>query len=171
MLNDGIAPTLDEISYDPQSQWASQLFTMNRTITATGVANNITLSFQVESTTADHDRMEIVVFNCPQKGVYTPTVKVFVETTFRPKQAPFSFLKTSASLRATSCNHLLKFCVKFSATGSQFYSLQFPYLESSNYVFLGEVTFLNAPGEPCDPRMPEEIIAPSIQPATGMHAF
>ena len=171
MLNDGTAPTLDEISYDPQSQWASQLFTMNRTVMATGVANNITLSFQIGLTAAEHDRMEIVVFNCPQKGIYTPTVKLFMDTAFRPKQGPFSFLKTSASLRTTSCNHLLKFCVKFSAIGSQFYSIQFPYQESSNYIFLGEVTFLNAAGEPCDPRTPEEIIAPSTQPATGMHAF
>jgi hypothetical protein len=140
---------------------------MNRTVTATGVAN-ITLSFQVGLERTEHDRMEIAVFNCPQKGIYTPTVKIFVDTAFRPRTPPFSFLQTSASLQTTSCNHLLKFCIKFDATSSQFYSIHFPYQESSNYIFLGEVTFLNAAGEPCDPRMPETIaIASSTLPVTG----
>lgn len=170
VLNDGIIPTLGEISYDLQSQWAGQLFTMNRTVTATGLAN-ITLSFQVGSERTEHDRMEIVVFNCPQKRIYTPTVKLFVDTSFRPRAAPFSFLQTSASLQTTSCSHLLKFCVKFAGTtSSQYFSIQFPYQEGSNYVFLGEVAFLNAAGDPCDPRMPEAIAAPSTTrlPATGM---
>ena len=167
VLNDGSVSTLSEISDDPQSQWAGQLFTMNRTVMATGVAN-ITLSFQVGLKHTEHDRMEIVVFNCPQKGIYTPTIKLFIDTAFRPKIAPFSFLHTSASLQTTSCSHLLKFCIKFHGTiSSQFYSIQFPYQEGSNFVFLGEVTFINAVGEPCDPRMPEAIAAPSTLPVTG----
>lgn len=168
VLNDGIIPTLGEISSDPQSQWASQLFTMNRTVTDSGV-DNITLSFQVERT--QHDRMEIAVFNCPQKGIHTPVINVFVDGSFRPLRAPISLFQTSASLQTTSCNHLLKFCVKFHGSlSSQYYSIQLPYQQGSNFVFLGEVTFLNAVGEPCDPRTPDAITAPSTLPIIGTHS-
>ena len=170
VLNDGIVKTLGQISNDPQSQWAGQLFTMNRTLTPTGVANNITLSFKVGEQRIDHDRIEIVVFNCPQKGIYAPTVTVVIDTSFRPRAGTFGFFLTSASLQATSCNHLLKFCVKFNTLSSQFYSIQFPYQEGSDLVFVSEVTFLNAAGEPCDPRMPEAIAAPtSTLPITGIY--
>ena len=167
VLNNGIIPTLGEISNNPRSQWASQLFTMNRTVTTSGV-DNITLSFQVGLERTDHDRMEISVFNCPRMGIHTPAIKVFTDTSFRPKSATFSFLHTSASLLTTSCDHLLKFCIKFQGSlSSQFYSIQFPFQEGSNFVFLGEVTFLNAVGEPCDPRTPQAITAPSTLPLTG----
>ena len=157
VLNDGIIPILGEISDNPQSQWADQLFTLNRT--ASGEAN-ITISFEVGLEHADHDRMELVVFNCPQRGIYTPHVDVFVDTSFRPNGGTFSFSTTSASLQTASCNHLLKFCVKFQGTlSTRFYSIKFPYQIGSHFVFLGEVTFLNALGEPCDPRTPETIIA------------
>ena len=100
VLNDGNVPPLGEISDDPQSQWAGQLFTMNRTVTTSGVAN-ITLSFQVGLKCTEHDCMEIVVFNCPQKGIYTPTVKLFIDNTFRPKTAPINTLHTSAPLQTS----------------------------------------------------------------------
>ena len=160
VLNDGIVPTPNSISDDTQSQWAAQLLTMNRT--SSGVAN-ISLSFQVGSDTNVHDRLELVVFNCPQFGINTPAVEVFVDTSFRPEMGGFRFSLASASLRHTSCNHLIKFCIKFGGKlSTRYYTINFPYQNGSNYIFLGEVTFLNgADGDSCDPGTPEIIANPT----------
>ena len=170
VLNDGIVPTLNSISDDTQSQWAAQLLTMNRT--SSGVAN-IPLSFQVGSDTNVHDRLELVVFNCPQFGIHTPAVEIFVDTSFRPETEGFQFSQASVVLQSTSCDHLLKFCIKFGARLSTlYYTISFPYQNDSNYVFLGEVTFLNADDDvPCDPGAPEIIANATIPtpavPLTG----
>ena len=61
MLNDGIIPTLDGISSNETSLWATELFTLS------GERGRNILSFEVDS--VDHDHMELAVFNCPGLGM------------------------------------------------------------------------------------------------------
>ena len=168
VLNDGIVQGLSGVSDDTQSQWADQLLTMNRTSSGTA---NVSLSFQVGFETNVHDRLELVVFNCPQRGISAPVVEIYVDTSFRPEMEGFQFSQGSVSLQNTSCDHLLKFCVKFGVRLSTlYYTITFPYQTNSSYIFLGEVTFLNADeDEPCDPDAPEIIANPTpATPFTGI---
>ena len=161
VLNDGIIPTLSGVS-DDQSQWAAQLFTMGRPM-----AGRIILSFEVEHT--NHDRVELTVFNCPGRSINTPVVNVYVDTSFRPASAnsnsTLTNMVTNQSLLNMSCDHLIKFCVDFnSGVSSPYFNLEFPYQMNSNseFVFLGEVTFLSDSID-CGP--PELITMPAtLQP-------
>ena len=140
-------------SDDPQSQWAAQLFIMRRPGTG-----RIVLSFEVEPTSYNH--MELAVFNCPERGINTPVVNVYVDTSFRPERVDDGTLtnfNTNQSLLNTSCDHLIKFCVEFSGGISvPYFNLEFPYQTNSNssFVFLGEITFLHNFAEPCGPPEP-----------------
>ena len=158
VLNDGLIPALSGVSEDPQSQWAAQLFTMGRAMSGTA---RIILSFEVEHNT--YDRVELAVFNCPERGIYTPVVNVYIDTSFRPERdgANLGFFNTNQSLLSTSCDHLIKFCVQFfGGVSAPYFNLEFPYQTNSNpsFVFLGEVTFLHNGAESCGP--PELITMP-----------
>ena len=147
VLNDGQMPSLTDISDDTvSSQWAAQLFTLRRNGTA-----SLNISFEVEA--LNHDRIELVVFNCPQRGIYAPRVNVYYSSTFRPDSESSSlgtFITNQSLSSLTSCDHLIKFCVDFdSATSVPYFNLEFPYRNNSNYVFLGEVTFVDLGAQPC----------------------
>ena len=165
VLNDGITPALSGVSDDPQSQWADQLFTMGRTMTGTA---RIVLSFEV-ATGPTYDRVELAVFNCPERGINTPVVNVYVDISFRPERdddGTLTNFNTNQSLLSTSCDHLIKFCVEFSGgIAIPYFNLEFPYQTNSNssFVFLGEVTFLRNFAETCGP--PELTTMPvTLQP-------
>ena len=143
VLNDGIIPALSGVS-DNTSQWAAQLFTMRRSGT-----NSIVVSFEVPQ--GNHNRVELSVFNCPERGIYVPNVTVYVDFYFSPERS-LGNRNTDVTLLETSCDYLLKFCVPLAgAVSLRHYDLQFSYQNNSDFVFLGEVTFLNVPNrnEPC----------------------
>ena len=143
VLNDGVTPALYGVSADPSSEWASQLFTMRRNGTDT-----ISLTFQLASG-VNRDRVEVTVFNCPQRGIYAPSVNMYSNFQFLAHQTRTSI--TSMSLQNTSCDHLIKFCLDFgSSTTLRFFTLEFPYHIDSDYVFLGEVTFYDGGSLSCD---------------------
>ena len=162
VLNDGIIPALVGVSDSPQSQWAAQLLTLGRSGNGTA---RIVLSFQVEA--INHDRVELVVFNCPERGIFTPFVNVFVDISFRQGRddASLGRFNSNRSLWVTSCDSLIKFCVDLNgATSAPYFNLEFPYRNNSNssFVFLGEVRFLGG-GVDCGP--PEPITMPeALQP-------
>ena len=146
MLNDGIIPVLSGVS-DSTSQWAAQLFTMRRSGT-----DSIVISFEVQQIT--HNRIELVVFNCPERGIYAPNVTVYFDVvSFLPERGGnnLGIQNTDKTLLQTSCDYLLKFCVPLSGgLHSRYFNLEFPYQNNSDFVFLGEVTFLNVvTGESC----------------------
>jgi hypothetical protein len=137
VLNDGIIPALDT----SHSTWASQLFTL------TGTRRVTRLSFEVDSD--NHNCMELAVFNCPEMGISLSSVRVHFDSSFRPDRSDNiytlgTFIMES-QLMATSCDRLLVFCVKYNTTQSptQFINLEIPTNTSEDYVFFGEVTFLN----------------------------
>ena len=150
VLNDGIIPTLDGISSNETSSWATELFTC----TLSEENGRIILSFEVDS--MDHDCMELAVFNCPDMGIDSPMVDIYFDSSFRPDRTgvnrPLGNLSTESQLVGTSCDHLLVFCVKYYTSVAPTNNINLVFLNtSSTYVFLGEVTFLKGGDEPCDP--------------------
>ena len=152
VLNDGIIPALDGIS--STTTWASKLFTLS------GTRGRIVLSFEVDS--ENHDRMELAVFNCPQMRINLPLFSVYFDESFRPDRNKtnnriLGTLIVESQLMNTSCDQLLVFCVKYNTTQPQtrFINLVIPN-SNSNYVFLGEVKFLNGSSDSCDLSMPIE---------------
>ena len=71
------------------------------------------------------------------------------------------------TISQVSCDHLWKLCVELGGAGIPNLNLVFPYQNNSDFVFLGEVTFLNdGNNNQCDP--PELITMQVIpQPSTG----
>ena len=142
VLNDGTIPALDTTN----PAWASQLFTLS------GTHRIIRLSFELDS--ANHDRMELAVFNCPEMGISLSSVRVYFDKSFRldRNDSTLGTLIMEPQLMATSCDQLLVYCVKYNTTQSptRFINLEIPTNSSANHVFLGELTFLNGGNEPCD---------------------
>ena len=154
VLNDGIIPTLDGISSNETSSWATELFTLS------GENGRIILSFEVDS--MDHDHMELAVFNCPDTGINSSMVDIYFDSSFRPDRIsmnqPLGNFSTESQLVGTSCDHLFVFCVKYNTSvdapsPTHYINLVFPRASQteSKYVFLGEVTFLKGGDKPCDP--------------------
>ena len=135
VLNDGVIPAVDTSN----TAWASQLFTLdaNRRV--------VTLSFELES--ENHDRIALAVFNCPRIRIGFSSISVYFDSSFRPDRddSALGTFITDSQVTDTSCDHLLEICVKYDTTlpPTQFINLQIPISASSDYVFLGEVTFLN----------------------------
>ena len=142
VLNDGDTPTLYGVSEDPSSEWASQLFTMRRNGTDT-----VSLTFQLASA-VNRDRVEVAVFNCPQRRIYAPSIGVYSNFQLLPQTRTFI---TNKTLQNASCSHLIKFCLDFGlSTTLRFFTLEFPYETDSDYVFLGEVSFFDGGSLSCD---------------------
>ena len=139
VLNDGVIPAVDTSN----TAWASQLFTLD------GNRRVIRLSFELES--ENHDRMELAVFNCPEMGIGLSSVTVYFDSSFRPDRddSTLGTFNTDSQVTDTSCDHLLVFCVKYDTTmpRTRFINLEIPPASSRDYVFLGEVTFLNGGSE------------------------
>ena len=165
VLNVGIIPALSGVN-TPQSSWANELFTMRRQGT-----DRIVVSFEVPSGTVNHNRVELIAFNCPERGINVPQVIVYIDDALRiigPQDTPSLFSPVAnETLPNISCEYLWKFCVQFTAQGSKYFNLVFPYQNNSSFVFLGEVTFLNDHDNPqCGP--PELItMAITPEPSTG----
>ena len=153
VLNDGIIPALSGVSQETNSEWAAQLFTMRRQGN-----QRIILSVEVPPG-INHDSVQMTVFNCPEQGIYAPAVNVYSDIALRPEitgSLPADRFITNETLTATSCDHLIKFCMDFRATLSlPYYNLEFPYQNNSDFVFLNEVEFTKLFDAPCPP--PEQI--------------
>ena len=155
VLNDGIIPVLSGVSQENNSEWAAQLFTMRR-------QGNERIIVSVEVPAVVHDSMQLTVFNCPQQEIYAPAVNVYNDSSLRSEingSLPANESITNETLTATSCNHLIRFCVDFGSVFTlPYYILEFPYQNNSDFVFLNEVTFSNLGGANCP--LPELIITP-----------
>ena len=167
VLNDGIIPALSGVSQETNSEWADQLFTMRR-------AGNERIIVSVEVPVMVHDSMQLTVFNCPEQNIYAPVVNVYNDVALRSEitgSLPANRLITNETLTATSCDHLIRFCVHFGEGSSlPYYNLEFPYQNNSNFVFLNEVAFTKLFDAPCPP--PKQItvtltLLPSTTYTTG----
>ena len=157
VLNDGVLPVLSGVSAMEDSEWAAQLFTTRR-----AGQTRIVTSFELED--INHDRVELAVLNCPEMGINAPSVNVYFDTSFRAggTDRGVGTLNSNHVMQNTSCDQLLVFCVEYSGgMSSRYMNLEFPFVSGavSNFVFLGEVTFLNGSGEPCSPpRLITEVV-------------
>ena len=155
VLNDGILPALSGVNMS-QSSWTNELFTMRRSGT-----DQIVVSVEVPS--GPHNRMELTVFNCPQLGIYAPQVIVYIATSLSAN-ANLQMV-ANVTLSEVSCEYLWKFCIAFGVSVPNI-NLVFPYQNNSDFVFLGEVTFLNDP-DPTSLCGPPELITTRETPTTG----
>ena len=72
VLYDGHIPTLTGLDGD---MWASQLLTLNTTAGGT----NITFDFNITPKFSGMERVEVVIFNCPEWGMAVQTVRLLVQ--------------------------------------------------------------------------------------------
>ena len=149
VLNDGNLPVLSGVSDVNDSVWATQLFTLVR-----AEGGRLIIPFELKD--SNHDRVELAVFNCPALRINAPSVNVYFDTSLRVGRPDRSngTLNTNLVMQNTSCDQLLVFCVEYSGgMSSRYINIEFPFVSDavSNFVFLGEVTFLNGSGEPCNP--------------------
>ena len=146
VLNDGIIPVLSGVSQENNSEWAAQLFTMRR-------QGNERIIVSVEVPPTCLNSVQLTVFNCPQQGIYAPAVNVYSYPSLRPEingNLPANESITNETLTATSCDHLIRFCIDFGSVFTlPYYILEFPYQNNSDFVFLNEVTFSNLVDAPC----------------------
>ena len=158
VLNDGIIPALSGVSSVPTSQWANELFTMRRT-----GSSQIVVSFEVPR--VNHNHMELTVFNCPQLGIYAPQVMVYVASSLDANAN--LHMAANMTLPDMSCEYLWTFCVQFNGgVGFPNINLVFPYQNNSDFVSLGEVTFLNDP-DPTSLCGPPKPITMRVTPQTS----
>ena len=146
VLNDGIIPALSGVSQENNSEWTAHLFTMRR-------QGNQRIIVSVEVPPTCVNSVQLTVFNCPQQGIYAPVVNVYSDSSLRSEingSLPANESITNETLTATSCDHLIRFCVDFGSVFMlPYYILEFPYQNNSDFVFLDEVTFSNLIDAPC----------------------
>ena len=136
VLFDRGIPTLTGLDGD---MWASQLLTIQTT------ASSIDITFDLRTPKFMRvDRVEVVMFDCPQWGIGVESVSVrALETDATPIST------TIISYDVTSCNSLMKVCLEPRTTIPQL-ALQFTLFRDSNWVHLAEVTFWVGPST-CSP--------------------
>ena len=146
VLNDGIIPALSNVSNDSMSFWAAELLIMRQ-------VRNVPIVLSFEVMNQSYDCMELAVINCPQMNINVARLSIYQEDSFRPGRdfgETESSLGTNIknhSLNNASCDHLVKFYVSFMPINCSYFNIEFSMLNSTNYVFMGEVSFLTGAGD------------------------
>ena len=105
VLFDGNVPTLTGLDGD---MWASQLLTINTT------ANTVEITFNF-TRTPDYtgvERVEVVMFNCPEWGISVRTISLFSAISTSGSR---TFYK-SISPTNTSCDSLVRVCISYTVS-------------------------------------------------------
>ena len=125
VLFDGHIPTLTGLD---GNMWASQLLTVQITS-----STDIFFAFHEIPGFTEVERVEIVMFNCPEWGIGVDTIQLFEQNVL--------VLTRVLSMDATSCDSLVRFCLSYRTTipalGLRFLS------PDTDWVHLAEVTFLD----------------------------
>ena len=156
VLNDGIIPALSNVSNDSMSIWAAELLTMKQ-------VRNVPIVLSFEVMNQSYDCMELAVFNCPQMNMNASRLSIYQDNSFRPGRETDRSLgtniKTNHSLNNASCDYLY---VSFMPVNSSYFNIEFPVFNSTNYVVMGEVSFLTGAGD-CE-QWPPGLIEKTIYP-------
>ena len=160
VLNDGIIPALGNVSKNSMSFWAAELLTMRQVEDVP-----IVLSFEVMN--QSYDCMELAVFNCPEMDMNASRFSIYQDDSFRPgkvfENSDSSLgtdIKPNLLLNNASCDYLLKFYVSFMPVNSSYFNIEFPVLNSTNYVVMGDISFLTG-ADDCE-QWPPELIEKTI---------
>ncbi len=140
VLQDGIIPTLTGLDGDI---WASQLLTINTDSPTT----DITFDFEATLDYVGVERVEVVMFNCPEWGISVDRITLRGSTT----PASIGSIFTTISPTITSCDSLVRVCISrsFSSTLTAL-TLRFQLSSASTWVHLAEVSLYGA-GPTCPP--------------------
>ena len=131
VLFDGVIPTLTGLDGD---KWASQLLTLQRAASTRafvlfnfiGTPGYVGLS----------GRLEVVMFNCPEKGISASTIRVLTSSSPSVSSTPLM----DVNIGITSCDSLVRVCTPINTVQPSI-SLQFLH---SDMVYLAEVIFYTA---------------------------
>ena len=133
VLFDGVIPTLTGLDGD---MWASQLLTLQRT---TNTRATVLFDF---TDTPDYvgldGRLEVVMFNCPEKGISASTITV--STSSSPSEQPKLIMVEN--IGNTSCDSLMRVCTPIDTIQPSI-TLDFVHA-NSDMMYLAEVTFYAA---------------------------
>ncbi len=131
VLQDGIIPTLTGLNGDI---WASQLLTINTDTPTT----DITFDFEATPGYVGVQRVEVVMFNCPEWVISVDSIILYESTTTTLIGSPL----TTISPTITSCDSLVRVCisrpVSYTLTAL---TLRFHLSPASTWVHLAEVSF------------------------------
>ena len=137
VLFDGRVPTLTGLDGD---MWASQLLTIQ-----TGDAStDITFDFTDTHSYDRVERVEVVMFNCPQWGIASSAI-IALGASSRNAWAGFSTLQRVNLYPLTSCDSFTRVCL---ATNTSLPILTLQFIQDSDWVHLAEVAFY-ARGSTC----------------------
>ena len=132
ILFDGVIPTLTGLDGD---MWASQLLTFQR-VTATHTL--VLFDFSgTQGYVGLSGRLEVVMFNCPEKGISASTIRV--STSSSPSMNPTPLMDVNTGI--TSCDSLVTVCTPISTIQK---SITLDFFTGTNMVYLAEVTFYAA---------------------------
>ena len=145
-LVDGVIPDIG--NPNGSNTWASQLFTVERTVQNTAI---IGFDFEVPERPTT---VVITMFNCPPWDIYADTITVYSTILFPTLNLnTFATPVGSISPGCTSCDSLLTFHVPVDvSSGLSAYYVEFsdtsPDSTSREWVHLAEISFTNDPPPP-----------------------
>ena len=122
----GAIPTLTGLDGD---QWANQLFTLK------GPSIEITFDFTDVSDYTGVEKIEVVMFNCPQWRIGVDTISILESSTFFGSRHPIGNITSTAT---ASCDSLVRLYTNETNSYQLFITLSFT---DFNWVHLAEVTF------------------------------
>ncbi len=137
VLQDGIMPTLTGLDGD---MWASQLLTINTYSPTT----DITFDFEATPSYVGVQRVEVVMFNCPEWGISVDSIILYGSTNKTSIGNIFAIISPTI----TSCDSLVRVCLSGSTLTAL--TLRFHLSSASTWVHLAEVSFYGA-GPTCPP--------------------
>ena len=156
VLNDGIMPALSNVSNDSMSLWAAELLTMRQ-------VRNVPIALSFEVMNQSYDCMELAVLICPEMNMSASRLSIDQDESFRPGRvfgktdsSLGTDIKPNHSLNNASYDYPVKFYVRFMPVNSSYFNIEFPMLNSINYIIMGEVSFLTG-ADDCEQWPPELI--------------
>ncbi len=152
VLQDGVIPTLTGLD---GKMWASQLLTMN-----TNSSTTATITFDFEATLGyvGVERVEVVMFNCPEWGISVDRITLYGSTT----TTLIGNVLTTINPAITSCDSLVRVCISRPVSSTlTALTLRFQLSPASTWVHLAEVSFYGA----CFTCPPDSVLNP---PHTSM---
>ena len=141
VLFDGRVPTLTGLD---GNTWASQLLTINEIKSLTTVTFDFTDTPGYDRV----ERVEVVMFNCPQWGVASTNIQLDGATA---RGQPFTLFDLTSVSSLTSCESLVRVCLS-AFISRPLIRLRFSLNRDSDWVHLAEVTFYPR-GSICPPNV------------------
>ena len=130
----GAIPTLTGLDGD---QWANQLFALK------GPSIEITFDFTGVSDYTGVEKIDVVMFNCPQWRIGLYTISILESSTLYGSKRPIGSITAAAT---ASCDSLVRLCTNNTSSSQLLITLSFT---DFNWVHLAEVTFYSDVGSSC----------------------